>query len=426
VTTATTFPSDFPAANPASNPASATVGTASPDRPRICILGGGFGGLYTALRLDQLATHGETQPDIVLIDQHDRFVFLPLLYELVTEELETWEIAPPFTELLQNTGIRFCQGKVSAIDLEQQRVILAGGQEFRWDRLVLALGSETPLSGVPGVAEHGIAFRTVQDVYALKERLRELEQSDRDKIRVAIVGAGYSGIELACKIADRLGDRGRVRLIEQDYQILRHSPEFNRESARQSLQERGVWLDLETSVKSIGADAIALEYRDEVESIPVDLVMWTVGNQVVPLVQSLPLPRNSRGQLRIEPTLQVQDHPHIFALGDLAEGVDGNGQKIPPTAQAAFQAADYAGWNLWASLGDRPLLPFRYQHLGEMMALGIESATVSGLGLSLNGPLAHVMRRVAYLYRMPTLEHQLRVGFNWITRPFQGFLNLDS
>ncbi|MGA1262739.1 MAG: NAD(P)/FAD-dependent oxidoreductase, partial [Prochlorothrix sp.] len=383
----------------------------------MCILGGGFGGLYTALRLDQLATHGETQPDIVLIDQHDRFVFLPLLYELVTEELETWEIAPPFTELLQNTGIRFCQGKVSAIDLEQQRVILAGGQEFRWDRLVLALGSETPLSGVPGVADHAIAFRTVQDVYALKERLRELEQSDRDKIRVAIVGAGYSGIELACKIADRLGDRGRVRLIEQDYQILRHSPEFNRESARQSLQERGVWLDLETSVKSIGADSIALEYRDEVESIPVDLVMWTVGNRVVPLVQSLPLPRNARGQLRIEPTLQVQGHPHIFALGDLAEGVDGNGQKIPPTAQAAFQAADYAGWNLWASLGDRPLLPFRYQHLGEMMALGVESATVSGLGLSLNGPLAHVMRRVAYLYRMPTLEHQLRVGFNWITRP---------
>ncbi|WP_017710908.1 NAD(P)/FAD-dependent oxidoreductase [Prochlorothrix hollandica] len=419
MTTATAFPPDFNPDSAAPFPAPDTT----PTPPRICILGGGFGGLYTALRLGQLAWDGETPPEIVLIDQGDRFVFLPLLYELVTEELETWEIAPPFTELLQHTPVRFVQGTVSAIDVAEQRVMLADGQGFHWDRLVLALGSETPLGGVPGVADHALAFRTVQDVYQLKERLRLLEQSHRDKIRVAIVGAGYSGIELACKLADRLGDRGRIRLIERDYQILSHSPEFNRESVRQSLQERGIWLDLETTVQSISADSIALDYRNEVESIPVDLVLWTVGNQVVPVVQSLPLPRTPQGRLSIEPTLQVVGHPHIFALGDLAEGRDGSGQKIPPTAQAAFQQADYAGWNLWASLEDRPLLPFRYQHLGEMMALGIDSATVSGLGLSLNGPLAHVMRRLAYLYRMPTLEHQLRVGFHWITRPFQDFLN---
>lgn len=390
--------------------------------PRICILGGGFGGLYTALRLDQLPWDEGQNPEIILIDQSDRFVFLPLLYELVTEELATWEIAPRFVDLLQNTRVRFCQGQVAQVDLPQQRVTLAGGQEFRWDRLVLALGSETPMAGVPGAADHAIPFRTVQDVERLKARLDQLEAGPGEKIRVAIVGAGYSGIELACKLADRLGERGRVRLIERDDQILRHSPDFNRESALQSLEDRGVWLDLETTVAAIAAESLDLEYRGHRDSIPVDVVLWTVGSQVVPLVQSLDLPRNAQHQITVEPTLQVVGHPHIFALGDAAQGQDATGQRIPPTAQAAFQQADYAGWNVWASLGDRPLLPFRYLHLGEMMALGVDTATVSGLGLSLNGYLAHGMRRLAYLYRMPTLEHQVRVGLNWLTRPLQDWL----
>jgi NADH dehydrogenase len=252
-----------------------------------------------------------------------------------------------------------------------------------------------------------------------------LEESDADKIRVAIVGGGYSGVELACKLADRLGERGRFRLIELSDQILRTSPEFNRAAANKALEARGVWIDLETKVESIEPDAIALEYKNQVDTIPVDVVIWTVGTQVAPIVRtlsasakpSLPLKQNQRGQLTTTPTLQVIDHPEIFALGDLAECRDAEGQQVPATAQAAFQQADYAGWNIWASLTNRPLLPFRYQHLGEMMTLGTNNATFTGLGVKLDGTLAHVARRLAYLYRMPTLNHQLKVGFNWITHP---------
>jgi demethylphylloquinone reductase len=388
-------------------------------QPRICILGGGFGGLYTALRLSQLPFSNAEKPEIVLVDKRDRFLFVPLLYELLTGELQTWEIAPPFAELLENTGVRFCQGTVSGIDLETKRVHLHDGPEISCDRLVLALGGETPLDMVKGAVEYAYSFRTLKDAYRLEERLRFLEEHNTDKIRVAIVGAGYSGVELACKLADRLGDKGRVRLIEQGDAILRTSPEFNQKSATKALEERKVWIDLETAVEAIEADTISLTYKGQLDVLPVDIVLWTVGTQVSQAVRSLPLKQNQRGQLIVNPQMQIVDRPDIFALGDIAECHDATGQKIPATAQVAFQQADYTAWNIWASLCDRPLLPFRYQALGEMMTLGVDNATLSGLGIKLDGQFAHIARRLAYLYRMPTFDHQVKVGFNWISKPIQ-------
>ncbi|MEH2376863.1 NAD(P)/FAD-dependent oxidoreductase [Nostoc sp.] len=384
---------------------------------RICILGGGFGGLYTALRLSQLPWESTQKPEIVLVDQSDRFLFSPLLYELLTGELQTWEIAPPFEELLQGTGVRFYQGVVSGIDIDQRQVNIDQGPEIPYDRLVLALGGETPLDLVPGATAYAYTFRTISDAYRLEERLRFLEESDADKIRVAIVGAGYSGVELACKLADRLGERGRFRIIEIADQILRTSPEFNREAAKKAIEARGVFLDLETKVESIEQNSISLEYKNQLDTIPVDLVIWTVGTRVASVVKSLPLKQNQRGQISTTSTLQVFDYPEIFALGDLADSHDIEGQQVPATAQAAFQQADYTAWNIWATLTNRPLLPFRYQQLGEMMALGIDNATLTGLGIKLDGRLAYVARRIAYLYRLPTLDHQLKVGFNWLVRP---------
>jgi len=384
---------------------------------RVCILGGGFGGLYTALRLSQLPWEKSQRPEIILVDQNDRFVFSPLLYELLTGELQTWEIAPPFEEILANTGVRFTQAAVAGIDVDERRVHLQDGPEFSYERLVLALGGETPLDMAPGAAEYAIPFRTVADAYRLEERLRILEESDADKIRVAIVGGGYCGVELACKLAERLGERGRLRLVELSDLILRTSPDFNRDAAHKALDDRKVWIDLETAVESIGSDSISLLYKGQVDTIPVDLVLWTVGTRVAPVVRSLPLKQNNRGQLTTTSTLQSVDHPEIFALGDLADSLDAEGQQVPSTAQAAFQQADYTAWNIWASLTGRPLLPFRYQHLGEMMTLGSDNATFTGAGIKLDGPLAHLTRRLAYLYRMPTLDHKLKVGFNWIARP---------
>ncbi len=386
---------------------------------KICILGGGFGGLYTALRLSELPW--KHPPHITLIDQRDRFVFAPLLYELLTGELQPWEVAPYYKDLLANTNIHFRQATVDKIDLDQRQVHLEMGETLTYDRLVLAVGGETPMDMVPGAADHGIPFRTVADASRVGDRLRALESSSIDKIRVAVVGGGYSGVELACKLAERLGDRGRLRLVELGDQILRTSPAFNRKAAETALSARSVWLDLETGVDQITADSITLKYKGKSEALPVDLVLWTVGTRVAPAIRDLNIEKTPRGQIPISPLLQVASHPEVYALGDIADGLDATGKTVPPTAQSAFQQADCAGWNIWASLSDRPLKPFHYQHLGEMLSLGTDNATLTGLGLKLEGVPAHVARRLIYLMRMPTLEHQVKVGLSWLTQPIVQF-----
>ena len=385
---------------------------------RICILGGGFGGLYTALRLSELPWENSQKPEIILIDKNDRFLFSPLLYELVTGEMQTWEIAPPFAELLADTSVKFYQARVTGIDIDAKLVQLDNYPDLAYDKLAIALGGKTPLDIVPGAAEHAIPFRTIQNAYRLGERLRQLEASKKEKIRVAIVGGGYSGVELACKLSDRLGERGRLRIIERGDQILKNSPEHNRETAQKALKSKKVWLDLETEVESLSSTEISLRYKGQVDSIPVDLVLWTVGNTVSALVEKLSSLKHGRqGMLTTHSTLQVVDNPDIFALGDVADCQEATGQQLPSTAQVAFQQSDYCAWNIWASLTGRPMLPFRYQPLGEMMTLGVDDATVSSLGIKLDGTLAYLTRRLLYLYRLPTLKHQLAVGLNWVCAP---------
>ncbi len=387
----------------------------------ICILGGGFAGLYTALRLQQMSWDNH-EHEIVLVDKSDRFVFTPLLYELLNQEMATWEVAPTFQDLFKGTNIKFRQAVVQSIDLDQQKVHFSNDQTLAYDQLVLALGGETPLTGVTGVEQYGIPFRNLTDVSRLESRLRELESSQQDKIRVAIVGAGYSGVELACKLADRLGERGRLRIIERGEKILQAAPEFNREAAQKALSKREVWIDLETSITEVTASTISIEFREQIDQIPVDIVLWTVGNKVSSAVAELDLQRNPQGQIKTLPTLQTVDRSTVYALGDLAEIFDQDGKNVTATAQSAMQQADFAAWNIWATSTGRSLLSFQYTNLGEMMALGKDNATLTGLGLQLDGTAAYLARRLVYLYRLPTIEHQIQVGLNWINRPVAEFL----
>ena len=151
------------------------------------------------------------------------------------------------------------------------------------------------------------------------------------------------------------------------------------------------------------------------------------------VIQALDVPKNDRGQVRVGSTLQVENYEHLFALGDLASfgaahpTETNTTPNIPNTAQAAFQQATYAAWNIWASLTGHGPLSFRYSHLGEMLTLGKEEAALAGLGLTLEGPLANCARRLIYLWRFPTLEHQINVGLEWIVKPFkQAYSGMES
>ncbi|MGQ9837525.1 MAG: NAD(P)/FAD-dependent oxidoreductase [Cyanobacteriota bacterium] len=422
---------------------------------RICILGGGFGGLYTALELSRKPW--PEPPQITLVDRQERFVFAPLLYELLTGEMEDWEVAPRFRDLLSSESVKsvqFVQGSVASIDLKGNRVVLADGQTLDCDALVLALGGETPLERVPGAAEYAFPFRTLADAQRLRTHLKHLQDrkpiqspgsEGRSPVRLAIAGAGASGVELACKLADRLGTSGQIRLIELGSDILSGFAQSSRVAAQKALQDRGVRVELRTQVVRIEAveeqrqdnltdnliNNLLLHVRqidsEATAADPVDAVLWTVGTQMPAVIRALDLPKTEQGRLQVLPTLQVPSFPTVFALGDVAAVVDADGQRVSATAQAAFQQASYCAWNLWAVLTqERPLLPFRYQSLGEMLSLGVDTAVLSGLGgFTLTGPLGYLARRAVYLVRMPTLEHQLKVGWNWIGRPFwEGLLPL--
>jgi len=384
---------------------------------RICILGGGFGGLYTALNLARLPW--AVMPEIILIDKSDRFLFTPFLYELVTGEMQEWEIAPTFTELLADTGIQFIQGLVTNINFEAKQVEVNIGQPniLTYDRLVLAIGGETPMHYVAGASEYAIPFRNLNDFYRLNSKLELLEASNRDKIRVCIAGAGSSGVELACKIADRLQERGRVRLVDRNNKILANSTEANRTIAELALSQRGVWTDLSTSVSQVTEDEVTLDYADGSDTLPVDIVLWTVGSTFSKVIQNLPVGHNRQGAIATEPTLQVKGYTDVFAIGDLA-GLDANGEPLPATAQVAFQQSQYCAWNIWASLNQKSLVNFNYIPLGEFISLGIDGATASIFGkFSIDGLPATAIRRLAYLLRMPTLQHQWRIGTHWLTKP---------
>lgn len=393
---------------------------------RICILGGGFGGLYTAVELSRHPW--KTPPQITLVDRGERFVFLPLLYELLTGEMEDWEVAPRYRDLVADLArvqgdcpVHFQQAQVQGIDPETRRVTLDNAQQIDYDCLVLALGGETPLQIVPGAAEYGYPFRDLGDAGRLRQAMEQWRAKDpTEPLRIAVAGAGASGVELACKLADGLGQRAQIRVIERGDSILGAFTPESTQAAAAALAARSIAVELNTEVVQISADSLQTRGRDqqEIRTESVDGVIWTVGMQMPTVVSQLPLPKDDRGRLQVEATLQVLDHPEIFALGDLAAGIDVEGQPIPASAQAAYQQAGYCAWNVWAwTTRERPLLPFRYENLGEMLSLGTDTAVLSGLGISLTGPLGYLARRLIYLVRMPTLDHQLRVGWNWMLKP---------
>eukprot|EP00884_Botryococcus_braunii_P005334 jgi/Botrbrau1/14801/Bobra.105_1s0013.1 len=210
-----------------------------------------------------------------------------------------------------------------------------------------------------------------------------------------VVGGGYAGVELAATLAEQLPPPSLVSVLTMSSDIMEGSPEGQRAAANDSLRRKGVDVLTQAKVTGIRPISDSPKPRDgrrtvsvqlgagQKSDFPVDLVIWAAGSGPITRTAaeklSLPFPTSSRGNIQIEPTLQVVGNSRVFALGDVAGVVPGGEEAItwPSTAQVAFQQADYVAWNLWASINGRPLLPFKYQHLGDMMSLGKASGAVT-------------------------------------------------
>jgi len=352
----------------------------------------------------------------VLIEPQERFLFLPLLYELLSDELRRWEVAPRYAELLAGRGVVWLQDRVSHINTVERQLSTDSGQQVRYGQLVLATGGKPNTFAIPGVSEHCLGFRSLDDVDQLKQLVQRLQLRQRPLQRIAIVGAGASGVELACKLADLLQGAAVVELIEQGEDLLPGSRSFNRDCAREALLKRDIRLRTGTRVISVEPTSLNLQRGDEArpEALSCDGVIWTGGVMgCVPEITP-PLALDPRGRLRCDRELRVLGAEHLFAMGDAAVCPDPAGSNHPATAQVAYQQAACVAANVRHQQRDEELDAFNWKDLGEMLGLGIGQATLTGMGITLAGPTAFQLRRLAYLARMPGLSHQLRVAGGWL------------
>lgn len=386
--------------------------------PTICIVGGGFGGLYTALYLQKYRHLRNSR--ILLIEPKDRFLFTPMMYELITDELKEWEIAPTYTSLVAGTNIVWKQDRAEALDLDQQTVMTASGEHLTYDYLVVARGAKSRPVNIPGVDEHTLTFRSLEDALTLRARLGQLIQTQLlqpagEPIRVTVIGGGPSGVELSGKVSDYLGDRAQITLIERGNAILKPFEKGLRRLGHKALSRRQIDVLTGTSVSKISADSVTIHAIEDFSGehskvLPSHLTLWAVGAQPCAWLGTQTVAHNDQGQRLTRRSLQLLNHDNVFVLGDGADVRGSRKKPAPDTAQAAFQAASRVAGNLAAMTRGKPPKPFNYLHLGDMLALGVGDAGLWSFGITIGGRLAAICRRGIYIFRMPTRRHQMKVA----------------
>lgn len=393
-------------------------------KARIVIVGGGFGGVFTAL---DLANDGE----VTLVSTEDHFLFAPMLYEYLSGEVEAWHIAPAYKEILDDE-IRFIRGAVTDVDLEAREVAIEGRtRRIAYDVLILAVGGITNYWNIEGAAEHTLPFRKLAHADALRQRMVEAldrvppdlaPQDVRRALTFAVIGGGASGVELATKMADLLRDaferralkgEPRVMVIEMGERVVPGMGEDLRTYVEDALRAARVDVHTETRVASVSENSFTIEHNGSQSVIEAAAVVWTAGVRVNPLVEKLNVEKDKRGLVVVEPTLQLRGHTHAFALGDIAYFEDAS-PTLAGTAQLALQEAGLVAKNVKALLNNRELQTRHFAELGEALSLGTERAAVlMAGGQTFGGALARQARFTLYTSRLPTWHHRLKVGASW-------------
>ena len=397
------------------------------------ILGGGFTGLFTALHLSQ-----QDHPNpVVLIDRQDRFVFKPLLYDYLTEEMSDNQVNPLYEELLEGSGVKFIRDKVQEIDVGKKRVELANNGSIGYKYLVLALGSQTGYFGIEGAKENTLPFWTRQDAIALKNHLqdcltRSIKVEDpyiRQKLlTIAIAGAGATGVELAATLADVLPqwylkqggkfEQLRLVLIDRSSQILSSASDRLRQAAQAALEKRPVKVELElnATVTTVRPQQIEFEQNDRKNTLEAATIVWTTGTTINPVIKSLPISdqyRDKKGRLKVLSTLQLIDHPEILVGGDCAVNWD---KSVPATAQAAYQQGAAIAKNLQALATNRTPDLAHVTIQGTMLKLGLNEAAADIFDrLLIEGKPAHLLRQGRYLTTLPTPVRDFKATTQWLS-----------
>ncbi len=401
---------------------------------RILILGAGFAGVATARALERRLRADEAE--ITIVGRDNFSLFTPMLPEVSAGGLETRHVVTPVRAQLHRS--HFVLGDVAAIDLDARTVgveqsINGAGQTLHYDQLVLALGSVTSTFGIPGVAEHALPLKTLEDAERLRNRaIASLELADvtsdaAERARLltfVIVGGGYTGVEGAGEWVDLFrsivpyyrsiaaGDV-RIVLIEAGGALLAGLPPAMGRYATKNLASRGVELHVGDAVTSLDDRAIHLASG---AVIPTATVLWSAGVRPTPVVRDLPLEHARNGGLTVGRDFAVPGRPGVWALGDCAWiPTKTSGVWYPMTAQHAIREGPALAKNIIATLRGTPTQPFEFTALGTMASLGARRG-VSSLanGVVITGFPAWFLWRTYYLSRLPGLDRKVRVGLDWL------------
>jgi NADH:ubiquinone reductase (H+-translocating) len=398
----------------------------------VVILGGGFGGLYAARKLERsLPPHAAK---VTIVTDVNFMLYTPLLPGAAAGTLEPRHVVVPLREHLARTDLLL--GHVTGADPDARRVFVTTAEgvkrELAYDQLIIALGSISRTLPVPGLREYAVGFKTLSDAIALRNQIvNTLERAEsvedeaarRALLTYVFVGAGYAGLEGLAELQDFAADvvdlypRSRVDglrfiLVEARDRVM---PEISADLAAfatSELRRRGVEVRTGTTVERISADSVELS---DGEVVPCRTVAWTAGVRPAPVVAELGLPLDQTGRIVVDRFCKVQGRDEVWAIGDAAAVPDParSGQPTPPTCQHALRQGRTVAGNVAAALGAGRPKPFTYKTLGVFVDMGHQKAVAETVGIKWRGFPAWFLARTYHLAMMPGTSRKLRLVVDW-------------
>lgn len=391
---------------------------------RVVIVGVGFGGLRAARAL---AGKGM---EVILLDRQNYHLFQPLLYQVATASLEQESIAYPIRAMVRRwEGVNFRLAEVCGVDLDNRRLSIPG-DFIEYDYLVLAAGSITNFFGIESVERNAYDLKKLDHAVDLRNQVlgsfeRAARESDparrRALLTFVIVGGGPTGVEFVGALAEL--DRfvltkdypelraiaPRIILVEATDRLLAAFPGELQEYTLEKLKRMGVEVMLNTRVSGAEPERVLLH---DGTVIPAHTLFWSAGVRVVPLADSIPVPKAGGGRIPVEPDLSLAGHPEVFVIGDLAY-LEQDGKPLPMVASVAMQQGDYAGKAILARYLDKQFLPFRFHDKGSMATIGRSAAVATAYGKNYSGYLAWLVWLGLHLYYLIGFRNRLLVLLNW-------------
>jgi NADH dehydrogenase len=387
-------------------------------RPKVVILGAGFGGLTAARALDGIA-------EVTLVDRHNFQTFLPLLYQVSTAGLAADHVAYPIRGALRKTKVKFRMGSPISVDHKNKSVKLDSSEVLEFDYLIVALGSATNDFGINGVAENALGMKTVNEALNIRsEIMRRFEDlcrfEDETKFSIAVVGGGPTGVEMAGAIAelkrgpltsDNSGAAKNidVYLVEAGQRLLPAlSPKLS-ERTKKDLEKLDVKVLTNAVVKEVKPRQILFA---DGQKIPAEITVWAAGVKGEPTMRKLSIPQES-GRIAVDPTLQVTNYPYIFAIGDIAGAKGADGRFLPMVAPVAMQQARFVAKQIQRLHNSEPLTSFKYVDKGSMATIGRHKAVVEVKGIRIGGVVAWYMWLWLHLFYLLGGRNKIGTMADW-------------